>query len=308
VNEGYVLAVDFGGTKASLAAIDATGKVLAGERLAVRAERGAEQAVARTLEAAHSLIANVGAGRLLASGVASPGIVLRDRVLLAPNVPGWSRLRLQDTFEGALGVPAMCATDVKAAALAEARWGHLHGVHTGLHLNLGTGIALGVVVGGAVLPGAHGAAGEIGYNLLGAGDRSGPHEGHAPLEERAGGGAIGARGREVGGSGDAASVFALARTEPAARAFLDETLDELAVQVANAAILVDPARITVGGGMAGSADVVLPALLAVLDRAVPFPPELMTARFAQDGALVGAAALAWDAVTAGQGLTEQARR
>jgi glucokinase len=177
-----------------------------------------------------------------------------------------------------------------------------------MHLNLGTGLALGVVVEGTVLTGAHGAAGEIGYNLLVAGDHSGPHEGHAPLEERAGGGAIGARGREVGGDGDAASVFALAGTEPAARAFLAETLDELAVHVANAAILVDPARITVGGGMVGSADVVLPALRAVLDGAVPFPPELMTARFAQNGALVGAAALAWDAVTADRSLTERARR
>jgi hypothetical protein len=46
---------------------------------------------------------------------------------------------------------------------------------------------------------------------------------------------------------------------------------------------------------------VLPALKAVLDRAVPFPPELMIARFAQNGPLVGAAALAWDAVTAGRG-------
>ncbi|MHA6622280.1 ROK family protein [Pseudonocardia sp. DLS-67] len=298
MTDGYVLAVDFGGTKAGLAAFDATGTVLASERLPIHAERGAEQAVARTIEAARSLVAGAGGRALLGSGVASPGIVRRDRVLLAPNVPGWSRLRLQDTFEDALGVPATCATDVKAAALAEARWGHLHGVHTGLHLNLGTGIALGVVVEGAVLTGAHGAGGEIGYNLLVPGDRSGAHDGHAPLEERVGGVAIGARGRDVGGSGDAASVFALARTEPAARALLEESLDELALHVANAAILVDPARITVGGGMVESADVVLPALRAALDRAAPFPPELLPARFAQNGPLVGAAALAWDAVTA----------
>jgi glucokinase len=58
--------------------------------------------------------------------------------------------------------------------------------------------------------------------------------------------------------------------------------------------LVDPARITVGGGMVESADVVLAAPKAVLDRAVPFPPELMAARFTQNGPLVGAAALAWD--------------
>lgn len=291
----YVLAVDFGGTKASVALVDAGGEVLASERLAIRAEQGADQAVTRTLDVARALIAGAGAG-LRAAGVASPGIVLRDRILLAPNVPGWSQLRLQELFEDAFAVGAVCATDVKAATLAEARWGHLHGVQTGMYLNLGTGVALGVLVAGKVLSGAHGAAGEIGYNLTAADDPAGPHDGRAPLEERVGGRAIGERGRVVGGSGDAASVFALATHDAAARAFVEETLGELAVHVANAAILVDPERITVAGGMVEAADVVLPALEAVLKRAVPFPPELMAARFAQDGPLVGAAALAWESV------------
>jgi glucokinase len=296
VTERFVLAVDFGGTKASVAAVDAAGRTLAAERLAIHPERGAEQALARTLDTARALVARAGADRLGAAGVASPGIVRPDGVLLAPNVPGWSRLRLQERFESSFGVPALCATDVKAATLAEARWGRLRGTHTGMHLNLGTGIAVGVLVGGSVLTGAHGAAGEIGYNVVGQDDTLGPHDGRAPLEERVSGGGIGRRGRAFGGDGDAASVFALAETDAAMRAFLDETLGELAVHVANTAILVDPERITVGGGLAESADVVLPALARVLDRAVPFPPELVLARFAQDGALVGAAALAWDAL------------
>ncbi|MGH8965882.1 MAG: ROK family protein, partial [Actinomycetes bacterium] len=89
-----------------------------------------------------------------------------------------------------------------------------------------------------------------------------------------------------------------ARTEPVARALLQESLAELALHVANAAILVDPARITVGGGLADSADVVMPALAAVLERAAPFVPELVLARFVHNGPLVGAGALAWEAVHA----------
>ncbi|HEY2095112.1 MAG TPA: ROK family protein [Pseudonocardia sp.] len=295
----YVLAVDFGGTKAHIAAIDGAGRTLAAERLPMHSERGAEQALVRTLDAARALIAGVGAERLSAAGVASPGIVRRDGVLLAPNVPGWSGLRLQDRFEAALGVPTVCATDVKAATLAEARWGRLRDLSFGMHVNLGTGLAVGVVAGGGVLTGAHGSAGEIGYNLRRVDDEAGPLAGRAPLEERVGGRAIGLRGRAVGGHGDAESVFTLAETDPAARAFLAETLGELAVHLANAAILIDPERITVGGGLVGSADRVLPVLAEMLDRAVPFPPELVVARFAQDGALVGAAALAWDALRDG---------
>jgi glucokinase len=45
-----------------------------------------------------------------------------------------------------------------------------------------------------------------------------------------------------------------------------------------------------------SADRVLAALRHELDRAVPFPPALVPARFVHDGALRGAIALALDAV------------
>src|SRR4051794_23708919 len=154
------------------------------------AERGAEQAVERALDTAADLAAGLG-GLMCAVGVASPGIVLADRILLAPNVPGWTELRLGERFTGAFGGPTVCATDVKAATLAEARWGNLRDIHSGVHLNLGTGIAVGVLVGESVLTGAHGAAGEIGYNLRSANGRVGPHDGHAPLEEVVGGGAIG---------------------------------------------------------------------------------------------------------------------
>jgi glucokinase len=300
----YVLAVDFGGTKANVAAVDADGHRLAARRLPILPERGAEQALTRTVAKAHELVTELGAERLGAVGVASPGIVRPDGVLLAPNVPGWSGLRLSDRFSTAFGVPTVCATDVKAATLAEARWGQLRGARFGLHVNLGTGLAVGVLANGAVLTGAHGAAGEIGYNVVGPDDpgrpRGGPHDGHAPLEERVGGRAIGRRGRPWGGDGTADSVFRLARTDPSVLGLLTETLTELAVHLTNAAILVDPERITVGGGMIGSADLLLPPLADLLARAVPFPPELVVARFAQDGALVGAAALAADFVRRGE--------
>ena len=60
------------------------------------------------------------------------------------------------------------ATDVKAAATAEARWGALVRVRPGDLPQPGTGLAVAIVVGGRVLEGAHGASGEIGYNLVDA--------------------------------------------------------------------------------------------------------------------------------------------
>jgi glucokinase len=47
----------------------------------------------------------------------------------------------------------------------------------------------------------------------------------------------------------------------------------------------------VGGGLMSSGDVILPALAFRLGYAVPFPPEIVPARFLNDASLHGAIAL-----------------
>jgi len=293
----FVLALDFGGTKVAVATAGLDGDILESVRLDTKAPEGARQAVQRALAAACELMERAQAGdggRPLAVGFVSPGIVLEDRVLLAPNVPGWERLSLPTLLRDGLGIDEVrFMTDAKAAALAEARWGSLRGADPGVLLSLGTGLAAGVVFDGEVLNGANGAAGEIGYNLRGPGTDAGVARGRAPLEEAVAGRAISERGgRVLGESLTAEQIFS--SDDPRAQALIDEALAELAVHVANLAILVDPERIAVGGGLMGSGARVLEALGARLRSAVPFPPDLVPARFGQDGALRGALALALD--------------
>lgn len=305
---GAVLAFDFGGTKAAVAVFETSGALRARTILEVRPEHGADQVIERALDEAERLLRKAAEDLpLRAAGLASPGVVLPDRVLLAPNVPGWSQLRLAERFGARLEVPVCCENDVKAAALAEVTWGYLSGVEVGLHVNLGTGLSAGVVVGGRVLQGANGAAGELGYALLSPRDPCGPHRGLAPLEQRAGGRALGRAGIAFGGSGDARSFLRLGRLpgSPAHR-FAREVFEDLAVQVVNAALLLDPARITLGGGLTGAADLIVPVLGDLLGRATPFPPDLRVARFAIDGPLVGAAALALRAAGAREARVEPA--
>jgi glucokinase len=98
----------------------------------------------------------------------------------------------------------------------------------------------------------------------------------------------------LGGDLSAAEVFA--STDVRAQSFVDQALDELALHVVNIAILIDPARTAVGGGMMGSGDRILAARKARLRSAVPFPPELVVARFIHDSALRGAVSLALNTV------------
>ncbi|MGV9296964.1 ROK family protein [Amycolatopsis sp. NPDC003676] len=290
-SEDLILGIDFGGTKVALGLSDRTGTLRATRRLDTDAEAGAEQVVTRALAAAAEL---VGDARLAAIGVVSPGIVLPDRILLAPNVPGWEELRLAELVSAAFpAAPVAVGTDAKAAALAEWTWGTLAGADPAVFLSLGTGIAAAVLVGGRLLTGANGAAGEIGYNLRTPQDTDGFAGGAAPLEEAVGGRWLGTRATALlGRPVTAGELFALARENTEAKELVTSALDELSMHVANLAIAFDPARIAVGGGLVRSADVLLPALRERLAAAVPFPPELVPARFDQDAALLGAVALA----------------
>ena len=288
------MAVDFGGTKIDVGSARLDGELLVSERIETLADRGAVQAVERALEVARS-VAERTDGECLGAGAVSPGIVSDDGVLLAPNVPGWDRLQLPGMLREGLGLSSIAVTnDVNAAALAEARWGALAGCDVGVFVSLGTGIKAGIVIGGQVFKGAHGAAGEIGYSLRDRADGAGFASGHAPLEEYVGGRALGMRASELlGAEISAAEAF----SHPGLPAeFLREWLSELSMHVANLAIALDPQRIAIGGGLMALADTILPALRERIAAAVPFPPDVVAARFIQDGALRGAAALAIDNV------------
>jgi glucokinase len=298
----FVLGIDFGGTKIALATATLDGELIESDRIDTDAGRGATQAVDRAVARADELLAATarrnGGGRCVAVSAVSPGIVYEDRVALAPNVPGWQELELpallRERFDGARSA---VGTDVKAAAVAELRWGSLRGADPAILLILGTGIAAALVAGGEVIHGANGAAGEIGYSLRGTCETTGVAEGRAPLEEFAGGRAIGERASELLDEPlTAAEVFD--HPDPRARELLDAALDALAVQVANMAIALDPARIAVGGGLMSRADAVLGALHSRLSVAAPFQPELVPAEFVHDGPLRGAIALALDEVAA----------
>lgn len=298
----FVLALDFGGTKIDVGTARLDGELILSERIDTRADAGASQAVERAVAAARRLAERTD-GECVSVGAVSPGIVEEDRVLLAPNVPGWDALQLPALLRDGLAVDSIAvANDVNAAALAETRWGALVGSCVSVFVSLGTGVKAGLVIGGKVFEGAHRAAGEIGYSLRDPADGASFANGQAPLEEFVGGRALGRRASAlVGVQLSAADVFAHGEL-PAG--FLDDWLAELTMHVANLAIAVDPERIALGGGLMAHAETILPALRERIAAAVPFPPAIVPARFLQDGALRGAAALAIDAVTE---LVEEAR-
>jgi glucokinase len=290
-----VLGIDFGGTKVALATATTSGERLRATRIETRAADGAKEVLRRTVDAANTLVAGT-PGRLVAAGVSTFGVVRDARVRLAPNVPGWEDLPLPAMLRDGLGVSAVeIDNDVNAAATAELHWGGLAGTGVGLYVNLGTGTGAALIVGGQVVPGTHGAAGEIGYFLRTPGE-PGYADGHAPLEEYTSGSGLAARGSTLLGEPIAAADLFARREEPAVGALLDDAAAAIGMAVANLATFLDPERVVVGGGMATA---VLPALRTAITGAVPFPPPVEAARFIDDAALIGAIALGVRAAAGG---------
>ncbi len=138
---------------------------------------------------------------LAAVGVATFGIPFDDRVELAPAIDGWESLELGRELRRAFpGAAIRMATDAKAAAQAEVRWGALAGFDPAIYLNLGTGLAAAIVTGGQVLAGSHGAAGEIGYSLREPADVGRADGLRIPLEDMVSGQALQRRASLQGAS------------------------------------------------------------------------------------------------------------
>lgn len=300
-----VLGLDFGGTKIAAAVCDLAGNRLGSTVVDSLATDGARASFDHGVKTARGLFADAAPDAALAAvGVSTFGIPFDDRVDLAPAINGWESFPLGRELRAAFpGAIIQVATDAKAAALAEARWGSLAGCNPAVYLNLGTGLAAAIVVAGQVVSGSHGAAGEIGYNLrtpldvgLGPGHR-------VTLEDVVSGQALPKRAAALGlvsMSGaqlSAADVFQAGQGDPALDDLISAFVTELAFHLTNIAILVDPVRIAVGGGMARSADRIMPTLTQALRAAVPFPPELVVADFPDDAPLLGAIAIAVDAAS-----------
>ena len=152
------IGIDIGGTKIEAVAIDDRLDVLASFRGPVRP--GPDGVTAGTLEAVDEVSRRAGR-RAESIGIGVPGAIRRGVVHHARNLSIES-LDLGSAVSAATATSVQVANDVNAAAIGV--WALRGGVSNAFaYLNLGTGLAAGLVLDGHVWEGARGLAGEIGY-------------------------------------------------------------------------------------------------------------------------------------------------
>ena len=158
------MGVDLGGTKIEIAVFDAQGQELLRRRTATPR---AGYDVALEEFARFILDAEKEVGGHCSVGIGMPGTIAprSGRVVNAYNTPFNGR-RLKHDMEARLGRELRFANDANCFALSEAVDGAARGAEVVFGAILGTGAGGGIVVGGRVLNGRHGIAGEWGHTPL----------------------------------------------------------------------------------------------------------------------------------------------
>ncbi len=296
---GYVLGIDIGRELVRIAVADLAGEVVAklDERNRSRSANALVRTVATGAERA-TRMAGLHRDDIVATAIGSPGVVNTYSRSFGhvPNLPGWERKGLLDDLEEALGPGLVVENDANLAALGEYQAGAAQGVGTFVTLTVGTGIGLGIVVGGKLFRGAHGAAGEIGYLPFGWPVDGPPAAGYAKpkqgmLEAAAAAGSI-VQIAEAGGlrtAKTAKDVFRLAHEgdERALRAVRVEA-SRLAFVIAAVAAVIDPELVVLGGGVGTNTDLLLEPIERILSRTTPLAQRIVPTKLGEDAVLTGA--------------------
>jgi predicted NBD/HSP70 family sugar kinase len=313
---GHVLGIDVGANKALALVADLSGRILANERREVSRQALAGQGdLLRELEATAAAAlesAGVTSASLRAVGVGTPGIVDHDtgRIGLAPQLEGWEGLELGAELERTFGCPVVVDNETHVSLLAERWQGAARGVRNALYVQVGVGIGGAILIEDQICRGWTGAAGEMGY-LLGDEDPEPPQFGAGPFEWAAGGRAYARLGARAAAGPDGALLRKLAGGDPtrvtaetvyaaaaagcaASREIVATLTARLGRGIVNAAIVLNPELVVLGGGVANAGVALLEPVERVLREHAPAPPRILLSDLGDESVALGAVRMAMD--------------
>jgi glucokinase len=288
--------VDIGGTNTDAVVLDDGGAILHSLRRPTGWGPDEVLATATTVICELAEAAGVEPSEFESIGVGIPGAVdaVAGTVTHARNL-GVARLELASLLGQNLGASVRVENDVNAAALGAF---HLLGLGPDCslaYLNLGTGLAAGLVLGGELWRGSRGAAGEIGHILI---------DPRGPLDDD---GQPGALEVLASGSGIASQrdgsvtemLDAAAAGDPVALTVRSGLFEGVASAVRILVLTMDVDIVAIGGGISAMGDDLLApvrALIAEWESTSPFITSLGLAeriRILPPGSSTAATGAAW---------------
>ncbi|MBA3906818.1 MAG: ROK family protein [Pseudonocardiales bacterium] len=286
----HVVGVDMGEATVRAAVADLRGDVV-GEASAVLSDpRMAAQrrlvlvrdTVARALATARVEPASVQSAAL---GVPAPVTADGHAVAVDSYLPGLAAVDLHKALRPLLDTAVIVENDADLAVLGERWQGAAAGCADAVLLLAGERLGTGICVGGRLLRGSSGGAGEMGFlhMVSGVGDTDG----------------IGRLLRGATGVAATDAFAAARRGDPAALAALAVVSSRVGRVLAILATLLDPQVVVLGGAVAEAGPILMEPLrrayaAALQERPLRATPLLVASRLAERGTLVGAIRVALD--------------
>jgi len=273
-----ILAIDIGGTKFSLALFE-------GGRMTARETRRTDRAGGPEWMLAQ-IAAITREWRFERCGVGFGGPVdfSNQRVALSTHVEGWRDFPLVPRLADTLRVPVLMDNDANAGALGEARFGAGRGHLPLFYMTLSTGIGGGIVLAdGTVYRGADSWAGEIGHLTVLPGGPECLCGSRGCLERMCCG---------LWLEHDYGLTAEVLLRDPA---FVEKYVVDLARGLKAAIMILNPARIVIGGGIAKAGEALFAPLRVEMGRQMTAwsqaRVDVVPAELGDDSVLWGALAL-----------------
>ena len=169
MDQSYVIGIDIGGTNTVFGVVDARGTILYNGSIKTGHYEHINDYVTALTDGLKEVIEKAGgSGVIRGIGIGAPmGNYFTGCIEYASNLP-WkgnielARLISEKTFQ----IPVKLTNDANAAAIGEMAYGIARGLKDFIEITLGTGLGSGIVVGGTVVYGHDGFAGELGHVII----------------------------------------------------------------------------------------------------------------------------------------------
>jgi glucokinase len=315
----YVIGADVGGQTTKLGVVDARGNVLVQSVIRTDTHDDAALFVKDLGAAIRNLASQVDGGMAAMRGVgigAPNGNFYRGTIEFAPNLKWKGIVHLADMVSAEVGLPVKLTNDANAAAVGEMTYGAARGMKNFIMITLGTGVGSGIVVGGYVLYGHDGFAGELGHTiqvrnngrLCGCG-RTGCLEAYASAV------GVARTAREILETSDRPTILrdlpresisskdvaeAAAKGDQVAIEIFNFTGRMLGGAMADFVAFSSPEAIILFGGLTKAGDLIKKPVVESLNaNLLPLWKDRIKVEFSElnesDAAILGASALAWEA-------------
>ncbi len=301
---GAIIAVDIGGTKCHGVVADLSGRVIHQSSIASWSKRhDSPLHVLESVLREANEFAELNGLPVVVVTVGVPGVVdaAKGEVVDAPNLE-WRNLELRLVLEALFhpGVRFVIENDVNLAAHAHHWIGQAIEEPNFIVVSIGTGVGAAIFADGELLRGRSGSAGEIGYYL--------PSRRFLHPDEPGG---VGALESLIGGPGivsrwmsalptcdqkaadgstqiQASDLIAAALgNDEIAQSILDETLDYLTLALVTSAVMLDPSKIVIEGGVGRSLLPYETELNQRIAQHIRNPPAIVVTEFDQHAPILG---------------------